>query len=211
MSRTLTWLLCGAALTLTAGATAAAAQDSSSKAKEVEEQVERDVRVYRLDRDRDRDRDVRVFRFEHDDDDDDHHVFVRRAHGREHLKDILQLRPDQEPALKAFLEATKPESRKDHLVRFDRGADTKTTAERLNEMEAALNAQQASMRARIQATRTFYNQLDEKQKKAFDAMPMLMMAGPGFGPMMIPVGLPHPPPLPRIERFERRLERAPDA
>jgi hypothetical protein len=54
---------------------------------------------------------------------------------------------------------------------------------------------QAEMRQRIAATRAFYDQLDARQKKVFDAMPMLMLARPGHGPM--PMRIVHrmgPPP-----------------
>lgn len=58
--------------------------------------------------------------------------------------------------------------------------------------------QQAAMKKRIDATRAFYSQLDARQRKAFDAMPMMMMAGPNFGPMMMPAVMPlaHRMPLP---------------
>jgi hypothetical protein len=125
------------------------------------------------------------------------------------MKALLQLRPDQEPALKAFLDASQPEHRGgDHMVRFDRGGDARTTTERLSEMEQRMAEQQAGMKKRIDATRAFYAQLDEKQRKAFDAMPMLMMVGPGMGPMMMPGPMPimhRLPPMPPMppERFER--------
>lgn len=189
----MTWLLAGAALTLIAGA--ALAQSSQPPAKDGDRRIEREVRVYRYEDgpqsfviqrgDRDGDRSVRIERRGRD---GDRHVHVvRGGHGREqHLKDVLQLRPNQEPALKAFLEATSHRGARDHVVRFDHRTEGKTTTQRLAEMEAKLAEQQADSRRRIDATRAFYAQLDERQKKAFDAMPMLMMAGPGFGPMLLP-------------------------
>lgn len=124
-------------------------------------------------------------------------VFVMR-HGdhEERLKNLLQLRPSQEPALKAFIEATKPKH--DHVVRLDAASERKTTPERLAEMEQRLAEQQAQGRARIEATRAFYAQLDASQKKAFDELP-LMMAPHGFGPMPVgPMMIRHdvPPPMP---------------
>jgi hypothetical protein len=221
MSKSTTWLLAGAALSLAVGGVAIA-QDAKPAAKDGTK-VERDVRVYRFEdgpqsfviersgpdgdrevrierRRRDGDRQVRVFR----DGDRDVHI-IHAGGGREqHLKDVLQLRPNQEPALKAFLEATSPERARDHMVRFERDGGGRTTAERLAEMEAQLAQQQAGMKRRIDATKAFYAQLDERQKKAFDAMPMLMMAGPGFGPMLLPgpmtishrMPLPPEPPMP---------------
>ena len=68
--------------------------------------------------------------------------------------------------------------------------------------------QQAAMKKRIDATRAFYGQLDEKQRKVFDAMPMLMMAGPGFGPMLLPIAhRAHFPP----EKFQHPLPPEPPA
>ncbi|MFN3583457.1 Spy/CpxP family protein refolding chaperone [Phenylobacterium sp.] len=122
------------------------------------------------------------------------HVHMRHGDPAQHLRDILQLRPDQEPALKAFLEATKAGHDRGG-ARFERD-ETKTTLERLNDMEARMARHQAAMKTRIDATRTFYGQLDAKQKKAFDAMPMLMFAGPGFGPVPMPhmaLRMPMPP------------------
>jgi hypothetical protein len=200
-----TWLLAGAALALSAGAGVAIAQDAKPPARD-DRRVERDVRVYRFEDgpqsfviERDGDRSVRV---ERRGGGDERHVRVIRAgHSREqHLKDVLQLRPNQEPALKAFLEATsRSHVHGANVMRFDSRSDGQTTAERLAKMEQQLAEQQASARRRIDATRAFYAQLDDRQKKAFDAMPMLMMAGPGFGPML----LPGPASMVRLERPPR--------
>ena len=109
-----------------------------------------------------------------------------------------------EPVTDAFIETLleavgKGSWRGDHVVRFDKGSGASTTAERLAEMEAKMAEQQAAMRRRIDATKAFYAQLDDRQKKVFDSMPMLMFAGPGFGPMLLPVmhmPLPPEPPVP---------------
>ena len=93
----------------------------------------------------------------------------------EHLTTMLQLRPDQQDALKAFLDATGRTGA--GMKRVEHGAEVRTTPERLARMEAHLAQQQTTMKARIEATRTFYAKLDEKQRKVFDTMPMLMMAG----------------------------------
>lgn len=180
------WLLAGAALTLTAGA--ALAQTSQA----AQQQASRDsAAAARSDTGSDRDerRGMRIYR-----QDDHRHVRMGRS---EHLSDILQLRPDQEPALKAFLEATRSEGgHRDHMVKFERDTD-RTTLERLDDMQARLAAQQAETNRKIAAIKTFYGQLDASQKKAFDAMPMLMFSGPSFGPQLIPVGHPMPPIPPR--------------
>ena len=70
------------------------------------------------------------------------------------------------------------------------GSDDRTTLQRLDEMQARAAEQKADMDRKVAAIRTFYAQLDAKQRKAFDAMPMLMMVGPNIGPMMIPRPMP---------------------
>lgn len=125
-------------------------------------------------------------------------LVMRHGDQGERLKNLLQLRPSQEAALRAFIDATKP--RRDQVMHLDAAAQRKTTPERLSEMEKRLAEQQAEGRARIEATRAFYAQLDASQRKAFDELP-LMMGPHGIGPM--PVGpmpirhdLPPAPPLP---------------
>lgn len=231
MSRTLVPILAGAAaITLMAGAGAAFAHDPQEAARQAAEDsriaVERAQDTARGARESAREareaarkareharqavdearREVRVYRGGQDGD-----IFVFRGGDREdHLRTMLQLRPNQEPALKAYLEAVGQGSwRGDHVVHFDRRTGARTTAERLAEMEAKMAEQQAAMRRRIEATKAFYAQLDERQKKVFDSMPMLMFAGPGFGPMLLPVthhmpaipappAPPAPPPAPRL-------------
>lgn len=162
--------------------TAQDAREEAEKARkyahEATEKARKEVRIYRGGKDGD--------------------VFVFRSGDRsEHLRTILQLRAEQEPALKTYLEAVGHGGHRDYMVRFDRDQSTsRTTADRLAEMEAKMAEQQASMKKRIDATKAFYAQLDERQKKVFDSMPMLMFAGPGFGPMLLPVG--HIPPVPPV-------------
>ena len=92
----------------------------------------------------------------------------RRA---QHLRDTLQLRPEQEPALKAFLESSGP--------RFGRGkggpgaaprgeAGVLTTPERLDRMRARMAERQAAFEHRAEATKRFYAQLSPAQQRAFD-------------------------------------------
>jgi len=104
----------------------------------------------------------------------------------EHLRTMLQLKPSQEAALSAYLLAVKPDHRHETVVEMsDHGDAPKTTTQRLAEMETRLNEQAAQGKARIEATRKFYAQLEPSQKKVFDEMPMAMI-GP-MGPMM-PMG-----------------------
>ncbi|WP_293372936.1 Spy/CpxP family protein refolding chaperone [Phenylobacterium sp.] len=123
----------------------------------------------------------------------------------EHLRTMLQLKPNQEAALTAYLAAVSPERHHENIVEMSDRHDAKTTTQRLAEMDAHLNEQTAQAHARIEATRKFYDQLEPSQKKVFDEMPMMMM-GP-MGPMMhggsmrVMVnmdGMPPMPPMPPI-------------
>lgn len=179
MSRGLTWLLAGAALSLSAGAALAAEPKPAPTPKTwTQETVEKDVKMHAGP-------DRRVMMLRHGDRDG-------------HLSAILQLRPDQETALKAYLEAVRP--RHEHSVGPHHAAEQRSTLARLDEMEARMAEHQSAMQARIAATRTFYAALDERQKRAFDEMPMMMFAGPGFGPMPLgPMAVMHR--MPRMHDF----------
>ncbi|CAN5129363.1 hypothetical protein BH10PSE3_BH10PSE3_23660 [soil metagenome] len=97
-----------------------------------------------------------------------HHRFDPEAHAQ-HLRDVLQLRADQDGALKAYLAATGPKDwGKDRgdRSRTDGPPKPLTTPERLDrETEHLTRA-----KARIDATRDFYTALSPSQKKAFDAL-----------------------------------------
>lgn len=108
------------------------------------------------------------------------------------LRDVLQLTPAQEPALKAFLEAQKPPA---PPARPDARAKPLTTPERLDSQRARMVERLAAFDRRAAATKTFYAQLTPAQKKAFDALPpagggrreirierRMMGPGPGAGP-----------------------------
>lgn len=138
---------------------------------------------------------VRIERSEHADHADraervERRIIMREDGGHhrdpaEHMRTMLQLKPSQEGALKAYLSAVSPEHSLNSIVQMSDHKEAKTTTQRLAEMEQHLNEQAAQGRARIEATRKFYDQLEPSQKKVFDEMPM-MMAGP-LGPMM-PMG-----------------------
>ena len=107
------------------------------------------------------------------------------------LRDILQLTPAQEPALKAFLLAQKPPG---PPAPPQAGAKALTTPERLDRQRARLVVRLAAFDQRAAASRTFYAQLTPSQKKAFDALPQeggghreirveRRMMGPGGPPM----------------------------
>lgn len=95
------------------------------------------------------------------------------AQRAEHLRDVLQLRPDQDGALKAYVEATSPKilvkkDEADDKDGPDRAIDRKppTTLERLDQMSKAAEA----IQKRVAATRAFYTALSPSQQKAFDAL-----------------------------------------
>lgn len=106
----------------------------------------------------------------------------------QHLRDVLQLTAAQEPALQAFLAATKPPEHPPHPAHPGPGGDKAehkplTTPERLDRQAAMMDKHRAAFEKRAAATRAFYAQLTASQKKAFDALPMMhgprMMRGPG--------------------------------
>jgi protein CpxP len=108
-----------------------------------------------------------------------HHRIDPEARAQ-HLRDVLQLRPDQDGALKAYLAATGPKDwSKDGPKRdvVDGPPKTLTTPERLDRETEHL----ARAKARIDATRAFYAALSPSQKKAFDA---LGPTGGDHGPRM---------------------------
>jgi hypothetical protein len=101
----------------------------------------------------------------------------------QHLRDALQLRPDQEPALQALMAALRPPA-------GDRGwrgrgkagagraeARSLTTPQRLDRLQAKLAQRQAQFGRRADAIKRFYAQLSPAQQKALDAMPMMLGHG----------------------------------
>lgn len=112
-----------------------------------------------------------------------HHRMDPEKHA-EHLRTLLQLRPDQEAALKAFIAATTPEARTERHDPPAEGAPAPkplTTPERLDLAARRMAEHQALFQKRAAATRAFYAQLTPSQQKAFDALHMVMdrMHGPG--------------------------------
>jgi protein CpxP len=148
-----------------------------------------------------------------DDPPGEHHRIERQVtvrHGgqdqAERLRTLLQLKPSQEGALSAYLAAVRPNYDHQRIVEMSDRGDAKTTPQRLADMEAQVAEQAAQGRARIEATRKFYDQLEPSQKKVFDELPMLMIGPMGplmpMGPMKMVVNLdgmsvaPPIPPLP---------------
>lgn len=119
------------------------------------------------------------------------HEAMMKQH-MEDLKTVLRLRPDQEPALQAFLEAHRPPEM--GMMEHGMGHDgpppaPKSTPERLADeakRDQAMAAQREKMRA---ALSKFYAALTPDQQKVFDALQRLGgghgPGGPGMGPMMM--------------------------
>jgi hypothetical protein len=94
------------------------------------------------------------------------------AHAQ-HLRDVLQLRPEQDGALKAFLEATGPGAMKDAMKAGemdDDGDDRLTTPERLDRQAQHMSKMAETFQKRAAATKAFYTALSPAQQKAFDAL-----------------------------------------
>jgi hypothetical protein len=104
------------------------------------------------------------------------------AHHAQHLRDALQLRPDQEPALQAFVASMQPPAgergREEHEKRGPEAGPV-TTPERLDRMQARMAEHEQRFRAHAEAVRRFYAQLTPAQQKAFDVMGGAK--GHGFG------------------------------
>jgi hypothetical protein len=87
----------------------------------------------------------------------------------ERLRAVLQLRPEQEPALKAYLAARKPAGMAGRRGGREQSA-AMTTPQRLDAQRARLTERVARFDQRAAATKTFYAQLSPSQQKAFDAL-----------------------------------------
>lgn len=109
----------------------------------------------------------------------EHHMMMRAHEGEhaehmaKHLRDALQLRPDQDGALKTFLEAMKPPMHKPHEAMEKHEA--LTTPQRLDRAMAKMNEHVEMMRRHVEAVKAFYAQLSPSQQKAFDALAPEMM------------------------------------
>jgi hypothetical protein len=89
----------------------------------------------------------------------------------EHLRTVLQLRPDQEPALRALAAAMTPDPAKMEQRRAERAeARNLTTPQRLDRMQQRMAERQTAFARRSDAIKRFYAQLSPTQQKAFDAL-----------------------------------------
>lgn len=95
----------------------------------------------------------------------------RTAKRAEHLRATLQLRADQEPALRAFLDSGgKPDADRGKFREQRQAMAQMTTPQRLDQMKARMTERQARFDQRAAATKRFYAQLSPSQQKAFDAL-----------------------------------------
>ena len=115
-----------------------------------------------------------------------------RARREKTLHDVLAIKPDQEAAFRAYLTAVAPPMDGDRPGRPNRDPQDApmTTPQRLDRMAAQMADRQTRFQKVASATKTFYAALNPDQRRAFDALPM-MMAGRegrggrlGHGPMM---------------------------
>lgn len=92
----------------------------------------------------------------------------RRA---EYLRASLQLRPDQEGALRTYLDAGKRAVGDRKEVRAERRDMAQlTTPQRLDRMSERMRERQIRFEAHASATKRFYAALSPAQQKAFDAL-----------------------------------------
>ena len=108
-----------------------------------------------------------------------------RQKREQRLHDVLQIRPDQETAFHAYLAAVTPPRREGEgprgagRERDDHGRPAMTTPERLDRMAARQAEREKRFTQVASATKAFYGALGPEQRKAFDAVPMMMMMGEG--------------------------------
>jgi hypothetical protein len=112
-----------------------------------------------------------------------------RQHSREQrLHDLLQIKPDQESALRAFVSAldqARPQRDRNQRGQGRRGpgaeGETLTTPQRLDRAAQRLAERQQQLQKESAAVKTFYAVLTPDQRKAFDATPVVGGRGGGFG------------------------------
>jgi protein CpxP len=106
-------------------------------------------------------------------------------HHIQHLRDVLQLTPAQEPALQALVAAMKPpEGLREKMKAEHEAMAQLTTPQRLDRMKARMAEHEAMMDQHIAAVKHFYAQLTPAQQKAFDALPPMMGHGEHPGDRM---------------------------
>ncbi|HSV01684.1 MAG TPA: Spy/CpxP family protein refolding chaperone [Phenylobacterium sp.] len=210
MIRRCSYLFAGAAFALYAAAGAAAFAQPAPAPKGVSETVVRTVRdgeAHEVRVERDAAGKLTITRDGRTTMVDAHAMGDPHLDMAQHLRNLLQLRPSQEAALQAFVNASQPD--RPMAFRSEDRESAETTPQRLADMERRLAAHDAAAHARIRATRAFYDQLDPAQKKAFDELHLagghmrmihrIRMVGPmPHMPPMPPPPVPPVPPPPRL-------------
>lgn len=138
------------------------------------------------------------------------HDAAMKARAADDIALLLDLKPAQRPALDAYLAAGPgfgpPMPPKSPVDRLARAGEQGFTA-RLDAMEKQITAEDARRRAGIAAARSFYGQLDARQKQLFEALERVRHAPPPRPQMIMrlhdggPGGaggpdMPPPPPMP---------------
>ncbi len=129
----------------------------------------------------------------------------RAEHAARKLRDALQLRPDQEPALQAFIAAVRPPEGAGPGMHPMAGSDGQalSTPDRLAKRLEWHKARLAEAEKKLVALKTFYAALSPAQQKAFDTLhPHMDPHGEEGGPRRwsdgppgeAPWGHPAPPP-----------------
>ena len=103
----------------------------------------------------------------------------RMAERQAHLKTMLSITAEQEPAWNAFVARTTPEPRVDRSGERQAMAQL-TTPERLDKMQARQAERAAAMSSRIAATRSFYSALTPDQQKRFDSQAQAQLQRTGM-------------------------------
>jgi hypothetical protein len=93
----------------------------------------------------------------------------------------LQLQPNQQGALDAWLAALRPSQGDGGKPRGGEAAQAQTTPQRLDDMLAHVDRMRARLAQTADATKRFYAQLSPAQQKAFDAVSPMMMRHMGGG------------------------------
>jgi Spy/CpxP family protein refolding chaperone len=109
----------------------------------------------------------------------------REGRRLQRLHDLLQIRPDQDGAFRAFtvaLEQARPQ-RGERAEGRERGAQASLTApERLDRLAQRMAERQQALQKTSAAVKTFYAVLSPEQRKAFDQLPLIRIGERHRGP-----------------------------
>lgn len=87
------------------------------------------------------------------------------------MREALHIRPDQEGALRTFVQAvTPPPGAVDRMRQAQQNDQALPTPARLDSMLARMDEMRRLMAARVEATKRFYAQLSAEQRRTFDSL-----------------------------------------